>query len=79
MVDLEARPLDLLRQVHLVRRDLADLELAALDAARAASVTWQSIAEVTGVTRSAAHQRHASLERLLGSEQDTAAEPVSPL
>jgi hypothetical protein len=52
-------PSDGLRAIGLLRRRLDELEAEHVDAALAAGSSWRTIAEAIGVSRQAAHRKHA--------------------
>ena len=54
-----ARPAEALTAVVSLRRLADQLELAAVRAAIAQGWTWAQVAEALGVTRQAAHKKHA--------------------
>ena len=55
-----------LRAVAALRRLLEQLEALQVDNARAHGWSWQEIAEILGVSRQAAHKKHARRARVRG-------------
>lgn len=52
--------LQILKRVAATRRQLDELERQAVEQARSSGATWQQVANALGISRQAAHEKHAS-------------------
>ncbi|WP_249010336.1 Clp protease N-terminal domain-containing protein [Conexibacter sp. DBS9H8] len=76
------KPTDRLRAIPALRRELDELETAAVADGLAAGMSWREIGEALGTSKQAAHHRHSrnvrELDRAASSEQGGRAVIISP-
>ncbi|MEY2440769.1 MAG: ATP-dependent Clp protease ATP-binding subunit ClpC [bacterium] len=63
-----AQPTDSLRAIAGLREQLDALEIKHVDAALAAACSWRVIAEALGVSRQAAHRKHAARQTVVAKQ-----------